>query len=58
MLAQADAQVRAAQLEANKNKNTETAVALIEAQANRVGVLAQIEGLRSEQLANDLGSTT
>ena len=54
MLAQADAQVRAAQLEANKNKNTETAVALIEAQANRVGVLAQIEGLRSEQLANDL----
>ena len=54
MLAQADAQIRAAQLEANKNKNTETAVALIEAQANRVGVLAQIEGLRSEQLANDL----
>jgi hypothetical protein len=54
MLAQADAQIRAAQLEANKNKNTENAVALIEAQANRVGVLAQIEGLRSEQLANDL----
>lgn len=54
MLAQADAQIRAAQLEANKNKNTETAVALIEAQANRVAVLAQIEGLRSEQLANDL----
>lgn len=54
MLAQADAQITAAQLEADKNKNTETAVALIEAQANRVGVLAQIEGLRSEQLANDL----
>lgn len=54
MLAQADAQILAAQLEANKNKNTENTVALIEAQANRVGVLAQIEGLRSEQLANDL----
>lgn len=54
MLAQADAQVTAAQFEAEKNKNTENTVALIEAQANRVGVLAQIEGLRSEQLANDL----
>lgn len=54
MLAQADLQIQAAQLEANKNKNTETQVALTEALANREGVLAQIQGLRSEQLANDL----
>lgn len=54
MLAQADLQIQAAQLEYNKNKNTENQVALTEALANRQGVLAQIEGLRSEQLANDL----
>jgi hypothetical protein len=55
MLAQADLQIQAARLEANKNKNTETQVALTEALANKQAVLAQIEGLRSEQLANDLG---
>jgi hypothetical protein len=54
MLAQAQLQIEAAQLEYNKNKNTENQVALTEALANRQGVLAQIEGLRSEQLANDL----
>lgn len=54
MLAQADLQIQAAQLEYNKNKNTENQVALTEALANKQGVLAQIEGLRSEQLANDL----
>jgi len=54
MLKQADLQVRAAQLELNRNKTTETRVALTEALANREGVLAQVEGLRSEQLANDL----
>jgi hypothetical protein len=54
MLSQADLQIQAAQLEYNKNKTTENNVALLEAQANRQGVLAQIEGLRSEQLANDL----
>lgn len=54
MLAQAALQVQAAQLEYNKAKTTETQVALLDAQANKVGVLAQIEGLRSEQLANDL----
>ena len=53
-LIQADLQIQAAQLEYNKNKNTENQVALTEALANRQGVLAQIEGLRSEQLANDL----
>lgn len=54
MLAQAALQVQAAQLEFNKAKTTENQVALLDAQANKVGVLAQIEGLRSEQLANDL----
>lgn len=54
MLAQASLQVQAAQMEYNKAKTTENRVALLEAEANRVGVLAQIEGLRSEQLANDL----
>ena len=54
MLAQASLQVQAAQLEFNKAKTTENQVALLDAQANKVGVLAQIEGLRSEQLANDL----
>jgi hypothetical protein len=54
MLSQASLQIQAAQLEYNKAKTTENRVALLEAEANRVGVLAQIEGLRSEQLANDL----
>jgi hypothetical protein len=54
MLAQADLQIKSAQMELAKAKTTENQVALIEAQANRVGVLAQIEGLRSENLANDL----
>jgi len=54
MLAQADLQVAAAKAEFNKNKNTETQTALIAAQGNRLGVLAQIEGFRSEQKMNDL----
>lgn len=54
MLAQASLQVQAAQLELNKAKTTENQVALTEALANKEGVLAQIEGLRSENLANDL----
>jgi hypothetical protein len=52
MLKQADLQIQAAQVEANKNKTAENTAAVIEAQANRLAVLAQIEGLRSEQLAN------
>ena len=52
MLRQADLQIEAAQIEANKNKTAENTAAVIEAQANRLGVLAQIEGLRSEQLVN------
>jgi hypothetical protein len=54
MLAQADAQIAAAQSTLSQNKNIENQVALTNALANREGVLAQIEGLRSEQKANDL----
>lgn len=54
LLKQADLQVAAAKNEYNKSKNIESQVALLEAQANREGILAQVEGLRSEQLVNDL----
>ena len=54
MLKQADLQVAAAQIELNKNDTIEAQVALINALANKEGVLAQVQGLRSEQLANDL----
>jgi hypothetical protein len=54
MLTQADLQIAAAQNEFNKNKNIENQIALIDALANKEGVLAQVEGLRSEQQANDL----
>ena len=54
MLAQADLQIASAQAEVNKSNTIENQVALIDALANREGVLAQIEGLRSEQKANDL----
>ena len=54
MLKQADAQVASAQADLAKNKSIENQVALTEALANQEGVLAQIEGLRSEQKANDL----
>ena len=54
MLAQASAQVAAAQAEVDKNNSIENQVALTEALANKQGVLAQIEGFRSEQKSNDL----
>ena len=54
MLKQADLQVAAAQNEVNKNNTIEAQVALIDALANKEGVLAQVQGLRSEQLSNDL----
>jgi len=54
MLAQADAQIKAAKATAAQNNNIENQVAVTNALANREGVLAQIEGLRSEQKANDL----
>ena len=54
MLGQADAQIAAANATLQQNKTIENQVALTNALANREGVLAQIEGLRSEQKANDL----
>jgi hypothetical protein len=52
MLAAADAQIAAAQANLDTNKTIENQVALTDALANKEGVLAQIEGFRSEQLAN------
>jgi len=52
MLANADAVVKAAQVQFNKLKNDENEIALLEAKAEREGVLAQIAGFRSEQLTN------
>lgn len=52
MLAQADMQIAAARNTYNLNKTVENQVALTEALANKEGVLAQVEGLRSEQVAN------
>lgn len=54
MLKQADAQIASAQADVNKNNTIENQVALTEALANKEGVLAQVEGFRSEQLVNDL----
>jgi hypothetical protein len=54
MLRQADAQIAAARSTLSQNNNIENQVALTTALGNREGVLAQIEGLRSEQKANDL----
>ncbi len=52
LLKQADAVLASAEAELKKNDNIENQVALIDAQANRLGVLAQIEGFRSEQDVN------
>jgi len=52
MLANADAVVLAAQAQFDKLANDENEIALLEAKAEREGVLAQITGLRSEQLVN------
>jgi len=54
MLGQAAAQVAAAQSTLAQNNNIENQAALTRALTNQEGVLAQIEGLRSEQKANDL----
>ena len=54
MLKQVDMQIAAAAAEFKKNKNQANTIALLEAQQERLAVLAQIEGFRSEQLANDL----
>ena len=52
MLANADAVIAAAQAQFDKNANDENQIALLEARAEREGILAQIEGFRSEQLMN------
>tara|TARA_R110000772_G_scaffold152778_1_gene263642 strand:- start:389 stop:2182 length:1794 start_codon:yes stop_codon:yes gene_type:complete len=52
MLRQANLQVAAAQAQLNTNDNIENQVALINALANAEGVLAQVEGFRSEQIVN------
>lgn len=52
MLANADAVIAAAQAQFDKNNNDENQIALLEAKAEREGILAQIEGFRSEQLMN------
>ena len=54
LLAQANAQIASAQAQVNVNDNIENQVALTDALANKEGILAQIEGFRSEQLVNDL----
>ena len=52
MLAVADAQIAAARINDLINGTTESEIDLINAKANRLGVLAQIEGFRSEQKVN------
>ncbi|MCP4973170.1 MAG: hypothetical protein GY914_05770, partial [Prochlorococcus sp.] len=54
MKKQADTQIASAQAEYDKNQSQENYLALLEAQNNKLGVLAQIEGFRSEQKMNDL----
>ena len=52
MLSQANAVLASAEAELKKSNNIENQVALIDAQANKLGVVAQIEGFRSEQDVN------
>ena len=52
MIRGANAQIASAQAELNKNNTIEAQVALTDALANKEGILAQIEGFRSEQLVN------
>jgi len=54
MLENADSIIAAAQAQYDKNKNDENYIALLEAQNEKQAILAQIEGFRSEQKANDL----
>jgi hypothetical protein len=54
MIAQASLQVSAAQATYAMNKSIENQAAVTDALANKEGVLAQIEGLRSENIANSI----
>ena len=57
MIGQADMQIAAARNTYEMNKSIENQVALTNALANKEGVLAQVEGLRSEQIANNIALT-
>ena len=57
MISAANLQLQAAQNTYANNKSIENQVALINAQANIEGVLAQVKGLKSEQLANEVSLT-
>jgi len=54
MIRQADLQVQAAAATNAANKTIESQVELTNALGNKQGVLAQVEGLRSEQIANSI----
>jgi len=54
MLSQANLQVSAAKATFAMNKSIENQAAVTDALANKEGVLAQIEGLRSENIANSI----
>jgi len=55
MLKNADLSIAAAAAEFNANKTIENQVKLITSRNEKAGVLAQIEGLRSEQIVNRIG---
>lgn len=52
MIANADVLLASAQAQYNKNASQENYLALLDAQAEKEGILAQVEGFRSEQLTN------
>lgn len=54
MLKQVDLQIASAAAQHKVNGTQESLIALLEAKNEKAAVLAQIEGFRSEQLANDL----
>jgi len=54
MLANAQAIVDAAQAQKDKNASDENKIALIQAETEKEGVLAQITGFKSEQLTNNI----
>ena len=54
MLKNAQAVIDAAQAQFDKNANDENQIALLDAKAEKEGILAQIEGFRSEQLINKI----
>lgn len=54
MISQANAQIASANADILKNNTIDNQVALTEALANKEGILAQIEGFRSEQLVNKI----